>query len=90
MKELYAKEYAEFITVTCLDWKLVLSDDRFKDIIVDSLNYLSKEKRIWLYAFVIMNNHFHLIWQMVNEKMMSTGYLTMFRLLVKRTPRARE
>jgi REP element-mobilizing transposase RayT len=67
MKELYAKEYAEFITVTCLDWKLVLSDARFKDIIVDSLNYLSKEKRIWLYAFVIMNNHFHLIWQMVNE-----------------------
>jgi hypothetical protein len=39
MKELYAKEYAEFITVTCLDWKLVLSDARFKDIIVDSLNY---------------------------------------------------
>jgi hypothetical protein len=31
MKELYAKEYAEFITVTCLDWKLVLSDARFKD-----------------------------------------------------------
>ena len=33
MEELYAKEYAEFITVTCLDWKLVLSDDRVQQVI---------------------------------------------------------
>ena len=27
-----AKEYTEFLKVTCLDWKYVLKEDRFKDI----------------------------------------------------------
>jgi putative transposase len=37
---MFAKEYAEFKTITCLEWKMVLKDDRFKDIIIDSLRYL--------------------------------------------------
>jgi putative transposase len=63
----YSKEYAEFITVTCLEWKPVLHEDRFKDIIMDSLSFLTKSKRVTVYAFVIMSNHFHMIWQMVGD-----------------------
>jgi len=39
MKEgiIFSKEHAEFLTVTCLEWKHVLKDDRFKDIITESL-----------------------------------------------------
>jgi hypothetical protein len=33
----YSKEYAEFITVTCLEWKPLLHNEHFKDIVVDSL-----------------------------------------------------
>jgi putative transposase len=44
--------------------KRLLKPDKYKDIIIESLRFLVKEKRIILYAFVIMENHFHLIWQM--------------------------
>jgi hypothetical protein len=30
---LYPKEYPNFLTVTCLDWKHLLTEDRFKNII---------------------------------------------------------
>ena len=62
-----AKEHAEFLTVTCLDWKLILKEDRFKNIVIDSLRFLSKEERIQVNAFVIMSNHFHLIWQVLGD-----------------------
>ena|SRR5688572_9434312 len=61
--EVYAKQHPDFITVTCLEWKPILADDRFKEIIIDSLRFLTNEKRIIVYGFVIMQNHFHLIWQ---------------------------
>jgi REP element-mobilizing transposase RayT len=63
----YAKDHPDFITVTCLEWKYILQDDRFKDIITSSLSFLSKQNRITVYAFVIMQNHFHLVWQIMNE-----------------------
>ena len=67
LQEYQAKEYADFITVTCLEWKHVLVDNSFKDIIIESLRYLSKSNRVSIYAFVIMSNHFHMIWQMLGE-----------------------
>jgi putative transposase len=67
LQEDQAKEYADFITVTCLEWKHVLVDNRFKNIIIDSLRYLSKSNRVSIYAFVIMSNHLHMIWQMLGE-----------------------
>jgi len=44
-----------------------LEEDRFKDIIIESLSYLTKASRVTVYAFVIMNNHFHLLWQMLED-----------------------
>jgi len=61
------KQYAEFVTITCLEWKHVLQDDRVKDIITASLSFLVREQRVIVYAFVIMSNHMHLIWQMVGD-----------------------
>lgn len=63
----YAKQYPEFITVTCLEWKHILKEDQFKKTITESLTYLTKAKRINVYAFVIMSNHFHLIWHVMGE-----------------------
>jgi REP element-mobilizing transposase RayT len=70
----YAKQHAEFLTVTCLEWKHVLQEDRFKDIITNSLTFLADTNRVSVYAFVIMPacpvgrlNHFHLIWQMIGD-----------------------
>ncbi len=53
----------QFFTATIHEWQHALADDKHKDIIIDSLNFLVTKKRIELNAFVIMSNHIHLIWQ---------------------------
>ena len=57
-------EYPQFFTAICLEWKNLLKPDKYKDIIIESLRFLVTEERIILYAFVIMQNHLHLVWQM--------------------------
>ena len=57
-------EYPQFFTATCLEWKKLLSPNKYKEIIVESLRFLAVNERILLYGFVIMPNHLHLIWQM--------------------------
>lgn len=56
-----------FTTATILNWKHLLKPDKYKRIITDSLQYLVMEQSVWVYGFVIMPNHFHLIWQMRDE-----------------------
>ena len=61
-----AKRYeVTFFTATVLEWKHLLADERYKDIVMESLRFLVKNKRIVLYAFAIMDNHMHLIWEFV-------------------------
>ncbi|MES2380037.1 MAG: transposase [Bacteroidota bacterium] len=55
--------YPEFFTATILEWKHLLKQDTYKDIIVNSLEFLVQQKRIVVYGFVLMNNHIHIIWQ---------------------------
>ena len=64
---IYLKEHLEFLTVTCLEWKHILKEDTHKEIVVESLRFLSKAKRVSIYGFVIMSNHFHLIWQLMGD-----------------------
>ncbi len=52
-----------FFTATIKDWILLLRNDKYKMIVIDSLSFLVKQKRIKVYGFVIMPNHIHLIWQ---------------------------
>ena len=54
-----------FFTATILEWKHLLKNDNFKDIIINSLNFLVSDKRIKVYAFVIMPNHIHLTWRIL-------------------------
>ena len=60
---MFPTEYPEFITVTCLDWKFLLSGDHRKFIIANSLRFLVDNGRVIVYGFVIMTNHFHVVWQ---------------------------
>jgi REP element-mobilizing transposase RayT len=55
--------HPQYFTATILDWQHLLKPDKYKDIIIQSLQFLVKEKRIELNAFAIMSNHIHLIWQ---------------------------
>ncbi len=56
--------HLQYFTSTILDWQHLLKPDKYKNIIIQSLQFLEKEKRIELNAFAIMSNHIHLIWQM--------------------------
>ena len=60
--KIYEKEYPYFITLTIVGWLPLFSSPKITKIIIDSLHYrqnISKEFKI--YAFVIMENHLHLI-----------------------------
>jgi len=56
--------YPNYFTATSLEWKKLLAPDKYKLIVIDSLRFLVEDRRAILYAFVIMWNHIHLIWQM--------------------------
>jgi REP element-mobilizing transposase RayT len=53
----------EFFTATCLNWQMLLEPDDRKDVLMDSLRFMVENRRIWLYGFVIMPNHIHLMWR---------------------------
>src|SRR5690606_25262084 len=57
------KNEMDFFTATCLNWQNLLQEDRHKQIVMESLRFLTLDKRIWLYGFVFMPNHIHLIWR---------------------------
>lgn len=60
----FITEYPQFFTATIVGWKKLLRPHKYKDIIIESLRFLTVERRIKLYSFVIMPNHIHVIWQM--------------------------
>ena len=63
MPSINFEHHTQFFTSTIFQWKHLLKDDVYKQIIIDSLLFLKKEGSIAVNAFVIMPNHFHLIWQ---------------------------
>jgi REP element-mobilizing transposase RayT len=59
LKKLY------FFTATILRWKPLLQNDNYKNIIIESLRNLIERKKIKVYGYVIMPNHIHLIWELL-------------------------
>jgi len=50
-----------FVTSTIVEWIPVFTSKPYFEIIINSLNYCIENKNLNLYAFVILDNHFHLI-----------------------------
>jgi REP element-mobilizing transposase RayT len=61
---LFSEYYPDYFTATILEWKHFLKPDRYKDIIISSLEFLVKEQRLKVYAFCIKSNHIYVIWQL--------------------------
>ncbi len=55
--------HTEFLTGTIFGWNHLLKEDDFKQIVVSSFEWLVNKKKCLINAFVIMPNHFHLIWK---------------------------
>ena len=56
-----------FWTTTIHNWKHLLKPDKYKQIILDSLIFLSERNLIKVYGFVIMPNHVHIMWEMIQK-----------------------
>lgn len=62
------ENYITFFTATILEWKQLLKNDIYKDIVISSLRFLVKDKRANIYSFVIMPNHLHVLWKIKNDR----------------------
>ena len=54
-----------FFTATITKWRNLLQPEKYKQIILDSLAHLVNAGKISVYGFVIMPNHIHLIWELI-------------------------
>ena len=56
-----------FWTDTIKDWKKLLIQDNYKHLIMDQLKWLKEKNKIIIYGYVIMPNHLHIIWEMLEN-----------------------
>jgi len=61
--KIYEPTYPHFITCTVLHWIPIFTRVETTQIIFDSLRYLQKNSDLKVYAYVILENHLHLIAQ---------------------------
>jgi putative transposase len=52
-----------FFTATINQWKPLLKQPAYSQVILDSLHYLCNKKLLDVFGFVIMPNHVHIIWR---------------------------
>ena len=52
-----------FITSTIVEWVPVFTSKPYFDILVDSIQYCRLEKGLKVFVYVLMENHFHVIFQ---------------------------
>lgn len=55
------KHYAYFVTWTIVDWLPLFAEPAYRQIVLNSLNYLRTNKNTELNAFVVMSSHVHAI-----------------------------
>jgi len=61
--KIYEHTHPHFVTCTVLNWLPIFTRKESVDILLDSLKYLQKEEDLKLYAYVILENHIHLVVQ---------------------------
>ena len=73
--------HTEFLPETIFGWYHLLKEDDFKQFVVDSFDWLVSKKKCLINTFVIMPNHFHLIWKLSNvfERRNGQGALFSFK-----------
>ena len=56
-------EQVYFWTSVIKDWKHLLGSDDVKMIMVESFQWLMKRELVYIYGYVIMPNHIHVLWE---------------------------
>ena len=55
------QDAAYFLTFTVVEWVNVFEKDKYKLELCKSLNYCTDNKKLEIYAYVLMNTHMHLL-----------------------------
>ena len=50
-----------FVTSTIVEWLPVFNSDKYYSILIEAIRFSQIEKNLKLYAYVLLDNHFHLI-----------------------------
>ena len=59
--KIYEPTHPHFVTCTILNWIPIFTRQETVEIVFDSLKYLKKSDNLKLYAYVILENHLHMI-----------------------------
>ncbi|MBN2091603.1 transposase [candidate division KSB1 bacterium] len=59
--KIYRNEVPCFITSTVVNWLPLFTSRHIVEILLNSLKFLQEKERLTIYAYVIMENHLHLI-----------------------------
>ena len=59
--KIYEKDGIYFITSSIIEFIPVFTERDYFDIIIDCFKYCQKEKELYIFAYVIMENHWHAI-----------------------------
>ena len=83
----YPTEWPQFYTASTRARLPLLSSDKYKNIITDSLHFMVHDRRIELNAFVVMDDHIHLIWQPLPGHSLSSIQLNFMKFTAQRIKR---
>ena len=61
--KIFSSETPYFLTATIVNWISIFTKQRYFQIIIDALEFSRKTKNLKVLAFVILDNHIHLILQ---------------------------
>ncbi len=54
-------EQIYFVTSTIVQWVPIFTSEKYFQILINSLNFSVEKQNLEIYAWVIMDNHFHLV-----------------------------
>ncbi|MGD8403750.1 MAG: hypothetical protein PVJ21_08825 [Anaerolineales bacterium] len=78
-------DHLYFVTASIVGWKPLFSETEYADIVLNSLAWLRQEKRLALYAFILMSTHLHAILLPLNrpigELLQNFGSFTAHKIL---------
>ncbi|MBT4936498.1 transposase [Candidatus Peregrinibacteria bacterium] len=59
--KIVSDEHHYFITSTIVEWLPIFTKKEYCNIIIDSLDFCQKNKGLYIHAYVILDNHIHLV-----------------------------
>ncbi|MFN5170908.1 MAG: transposase [Cyclobacteriaceae bacterium] len=63
----FARHHVQFFTAVCHGWLPLLASDESKLMLIRALRHRVERQQVKIGGYVIMPNHFHVIWRVSND-----------------------